>query len=101
LDRLENRFSAALIVGSASFDDRTIAALAHVPTVAIGPRASQSKFSPRVAIDTGVAGIHEGGTGYRMDEVPLSLRPPLPATRATVQVLEALCGAMRLKAGLP
>jgi formylmethanofuran dehydrogenase subunit B len=100
LHRLDKRFSAALIVGSASFDDATVAALAHVPTVTIGPRASQSKFSPRVAIDTGVAGIHEGGTGYRMDEVPLSLRPPLSATRFTVEVLEALRRAMRLRAGL-
>jgi formylmethanofuran dehydrogenase subunit B len=54
-----------------------------------------------VAIDTGVAGIHEGGTGYRMDDVPLSLRPPLSGTRATVEVLEALRRAMRLKAGSP
>jgi formylmethanofuran dehydrogenase subunit B len=100
LERLDKRFSAALILGAASFDDQTIAALAHVPTVTIGPRASQSKFSPRVAIDTGIAGIHEGGTGYRMDEVPLSLRPPLSAARATVDVLEALRGAMRLKAGM-
>jgi formylmethanofuran dehydrogenase subunit B len=99
LERLDKRFSAALILGAASFDDHTTAALAHVPTVTIGPRASQSKFSPRVAIDTGIAGIHEGGTGYRMDEVPLSLRPPLSATRATVEVLEALRRAMRLKAG--
>jgi formylmethanofuran dehydrogenase subunit B len=56
-------------------------------------------YLPAVAIDTGVAGIHEGGTGYRMDEVPLSLRPPLAATRSTVGVLEALQGAIRLKAG--
>jgi formylmethanofuran dehydrogenase subunit B len=99
LDRLDKRFNAALIVGSASFDDQTTAALKSVPTVTIGPRASQSKFSPRVAIDTGVAGIHEGGTAYRMDEVPLSLRPPLSATRSAVEVLEALRKAMRLEAG--
>jgi formylmethanofuran dehydrogenase subunit B len=99
LDLLEKRFSAVLIVGSAAFDDRTASALANLPTVIIGPRASQSVFSPAVAIDTGVAGIHEGGTGYRMDEVPLSLRPPLTATRSTVDVLEALHGAIRLRAG--
>jgi formylmethanofuran dehydrogenase subunit B len=99
LDMLEKRFGAALVVGSAAFDDQTASALAHVPTVVIGPRASQSVYSPAVAIDTGVAGIHEGGTGYRMDEVPLSLRPPLAATRSTVDVLEALQGAIRLKAG--
>lgn len=99
LDLLSKRFSAVLIVGSVALDDRTAAKLAKVPTIAIGPRASQSAFSPAVAIDTGIAGIHEGGTGYRMDDVPLPLRPPLPATRSTVDVLEALRGAMRLKAG--
>ena len=99
LDRLEQKFSAVLIVGSAALEDRITDALAKVPTVTIGPRASQSEFSPRIAIDTGVAGIHEGGTGYRMDEVPLSLRPPLSATRSTVDVLTALREAIRLKAG--
>ena len=99
LDMLEKRFGAALIVGSAAFDDQTASTLANVPTVVIGPRASQSAYSPAVTIDTGVAGIHEAGTGYRMDEVPLSLRPPLTATRSTVDVLEALQGAIRLKAG--
>jgi formylmethanofuran dehydrogenase subunit B len=98
-DLLEKRFSAVMIVGSTAFDDRTAAALATVPTIIIGPRASQAVFSPAVAIDTGVAGIHEGGTGYRMDEVPLSLRPPLVATRSTVDVLEALDGVIRLEAG--
>ena len=99
LDLLGKRFSAVLVVGSAAFDDRTADALATVPTVIIGPRASQSVFSPAVAIDTGVAGIHEGGTGYRMDEVPLSLRPPLAATRSTIDVLEALDRIIRLEAG--
>jgi formylmethanofuran dehydrogenase subunit B len=99
LRRWDKRFSAVLIVGSPGFHDQAAPALANIPTVIIGPRASQSGLSPRVAIDTGVAGIHEGGTGYRMDEVPLLLRPPLSATRSTDDVLEALHGAMRLKAG--
>ena len=47
------------------------------PVIVIGPRASEAPFAVRVAIDTGVAGIHEAGTAYRMDEVPLPLRPPL------------------------
>jgi formylmethanofuran dehydrogenase subunit B len=98
LHRLDKRFTAALIVGSTEFDDGTTAALANVPTVIIGPRASQVVFSPAVTIDTGVAGIHEGGTGYRMDEVPLSLRPPLPASRSTIDVLDSLRRAVRLKA---
>jgi formylmethanofuran dehydrogenase subunit B len=99
LHRAEQRFGAVLVVGSPAFDAQTTAALRKIPTVTIGPRASQSEFAPAVAIDTGVAGIHEGGTGYRMDEVPLSLRPPLSATRAAVEVLKTLLGAIRLEAG--
>ena len=56
----------------------------------IGPRASQSPLQPHVAIDTGVAGIHESGTGYRMDEVPLEPTPPIPAIRAATDVVAAL-----------
>ena len=99
LHRLDKRFTAVLIVGAGEFDAGTMAALANVPTVIIGPRASQAALPSTVTIDTGIAGIHEGGTGYRMDEVPLSLRPPLTATRSTIDVLEALRGAIRLKAG--
>jgi formylmethanofuran dehydrogenase subunit B len=64
-------------------------------TVVIGPRASEARFTTRVAIDTGVAGIHEGGTAYRTDEVPLRLRPPLPGGRSAVEVLAALLTAVR------
>ena len=99
LDRVQRRFGAVLVVGWPAFDEQTTAALSRMATVTIGPRASELKFSPAVAIDTGVAGIHEGGTGYRMDEVPLSLRPPLSATRSAVEVLTALLGAIRHKAG--
>jgi formylmethanofuran dehydrogenase subunit B len=92
-------FDTALIVGSPTLDDGAVSALERVATIAIGPRASQSSLNPKVAIDTGVAGIHEGGVGYRMDDVPLPLRPSLPAQRSTVEILTALCGAIRQQAG--
>jgi formylmethanofuran dehydrogenase subunit B len=63
-------------------------------TMIIGPRASQSPLQPHVAIDTGVAGIHESGTGYRMDEVPLELTPPIPATRSAMDVVAAVLHAV-------
>jgi formylmethanofuran dehydrogenase subunit B len=59
----------------------------------IGPRASASSLRPRIAIDTGVAGVHETGTAYRMDEVPLQLRPPLPNPRSATEVITALTAA--------
>lgn len=90
-------FSAALIVGSPALDAPTASALERVHTIAIGPRASQAPFRARVVIDTGVAGIHEAGTGYRMDEVPLSLRPPLQGHRSTAETLGALLERVRLQ----
>jgi len=69
---------AALVIGSSgSVAEPVTSGLARVATVAIGPRASAAGFTPQVAIDTGVAGIHEGGTAFRMDDVPLPLRPAL------------------------
>jgi formylmethanofuran dehydrogenase subunit B len=63
-------------------------------TMIIGPRASQSPLQPHVAIDTGVAGIHESGTGYRMDEVPLELTPPISAPRSAMDVVAAVLDAV-------
>ena len=66
---------AALLVGvPASLPEPVATGLARVRTVAIGPRASAARFQPAVAVDTGVAGIHEGGSAFRMDGVPLPLR---------------------------
>src|SRR5207237_9550403 len=66
------RATAVLIAGSAGgLEADTSTALGQLPTVVIGPRASEAPFATRVAIDTGVAGIHEAGTAYRMDEVAL------------------------------
>ena len=96
LDRLERgSFNAALVVGSPSLGGDAAAALGSIDTVVIGPRASQAPFTTRVAIDTGAAGIHEAGTAYRMDDVPLSLRPPLTGQRSAVQTLQALTEAVR------
>ena len=72
-------------------------ALDRVPGVVIGPRAS-AVAGARVAIDTGIAGIHEPGTGYRMDDVPLPLSPVLESPRAAAETLGLLLGALRRRA---
>ena len=98
LDRLtRGGFTAALVVGSPDLGEEVASALGGIDTVVIGPRATQAPFTSRVAIDTGVAGIHEAGTAYRMDEVPLALRPPLTAQRSAVQTLQALTEAVRTR----
>jgi formylmethanofuran dehydrogenase subunit B len=85
-------FKAALIVGSPSLDRAQTDQLGRMRTIVIGPRASQ--VSAEVVIDTGIAGIHEGGTAYRTDDVPLRLRPPIPGARSAVDVLGALLTAI-------
>jgi formylmethanofuran dehydrogenase subunit B len=102
LARLANGgFKAALVVGSATVDEPAAAALGRINTVAIGPRASQAPFTTRVAIDTGIAGIHETGVGYRMDEVPLRLRAPVPGQRSAVETLVALADSIRTRLRRP
>jgi formylmethanofuran dehydrogenase subunit B len=102
LDRLvSGGFAAALVVGSPVVTDAASSSLSGISTVAIGPRASQASFRTRVAIDTGVAGIHEAGTGYRMDEVPLSLRAALTGQRPAVDTLSALAIRVAAKLGRP
>jgi formylmethanofuran dehydrogenase subunit B len=70
--------------------------MAEVPAVVIGPRASAATEA-RVAIDTGVAGIHEPGIGYRMDEVPLPLTPMLDTPRGAAETLGRLLSALRAR----
>lgn len=88
--------AAVLVAGSSTeLSPEVAAALGRVPVVVIGPRASQASFTTRVAIDTGVAGIHEGGTAYRTDDIPLPLRPPLPGARSAAEMLHALLAALQ------
>jgi formylmethanofuran dehydrogenase subunit B len=85
-----------LVAGSsAELSPEVAAALGRIPVVVIGPRASQASFVTRVAIDTGVAGIHEGGIAYRTDDIPLPLRPPLPGARSAAGTLHALLAALQ------
>ena len=86
---------AALVVGAAaSIPEPVAGSLGRVPTVVIGPRASAAPFPAAVAIDTGVAGIHEGGLAFRMDDVPLPLRPVLAGPRAAAATIHALREAL-------
>lgn len=82
---------AALLVGDwRAIPAGAMAALGAIPHVVIGPASSEVPGAPRVTIDTGRAGIHEGGTGYRMDDVPLPLAPVIDGPRTAAMVLAAL-----------
>jgi len=88
--------AAMLVAGSSTeLSPQVTAALGKIPVVVIGPRASRASFTTRVAVDTGVAGIHEGGTAYRTDDIPLPLRPPLPGARSAAGTLHTLLAALQ------
>jgi formylmethanofuran dehydrogenase subunit B len=88
-------FAAALVLGApGSVPEAMRPGLGGVPVVAVGPRASEAPFPARVAIDTGVAGIHEAGLGYRMDDIPLPLQAPVPGPRSAADVLARLAAGL-------
>jgi formylmethanofuran dehydrogenase subunit B len=81
---------AVLVVGSIVLVPELHTRVAGVPTVLIGPRATEAPFDVAAAVDTGVAGIHESGTALRMDDVPLPLEGVIPGPPAAVDVVAAL-----------
>jgi len=86
-----HEIDVALVLGNAAtIPSAVTSALANVACAVIGPRASESTFGPRIAIDTGVAGIHEGGMAMRMDDVPLPLRPSIAGPADTLTTVTAL-----------
>jgi formylmethanofuran dehydrogenase subunit B len=88
--------TAVLIVGAAQGLPRAVVgAMAGRRVALIGPRASEAPFPVEVAIDTGIAGIHEAGMAYRMDDVPLPVFQIVPGPPATVAVLRSVAAALK------
>jgi formylmethanofuran dehydrogenase subunit B len=83
---------AVLVIGSAApIPIELLERMARLPCAIVGPRASESALAhAEVVIDTGVAGIHEGGMALRMDDMPLSLRPSVSGPPAAAAVAAAL-----------
>ena len=81
---------AMLIVGSAGLIPFPAARFDSVPTIVIGPRATEAPFTISAAVDTGVAGIHESGTALRMDDVPLPLAAAIDGPRRAVDIVADL-----------
>ncbi len=77
---------AALILGAdpgATMPQPCIDHLARVPTIVLDPKVTHTSRLSRVHITTAATGISAAGTGYRMDEVPLPLRPALKSPYPT------------------
>jgi formylmethanofuran dehydrogenase subunit B len=71
---------AALILGAdpgATMPQPAIDHLARIPTIVLDPKVTHTSQLARVHITTAATGISAPGTAYRMDEVPMPLRPAL------------------------
>lgn len=84
-----------LFVGSegiAQFSDAARTYLQTIPTIVLDYPQVQSLVKPTVRFTTSVYGIHEPGTVYRMDEIPIPLKAILNGTYPTDEhILQRLC----------
>ena len=77
---------ACLVLGAdpgATMPQPAIDHLAKVPTIVLDPKVTHTSRLARVHITTAVTGVSAGGTAYRMDEIPLPLRPALKSPYPT------------------
>ena len=90
---------AALIVATdpaANLPQAAIDHLQRIPTVVLDPALSATAKIARVAFTTAVYGINVPGTVYRMDDVPIRLRPALPSRYPSdEEVLKGLASRIR------
>jgi formylmethanofuran dehydrogenase subunit B len=71
---------ATLVLGAdpgATMPKPAIEHLKRTPTIVLDPKVTHTSRLSRVHITTAATGISAPGTVYRMDEIPLPLRPPL------------------------
>ena len=89
----------ALIISAdpaANFPQPAIEHLKRIPTVVLDPQRSETARIARVAFTTAVYGINVPGTVYRMDDVPIRLRPALPSRyRSDEEILRAIAARIR------
>jgi formylmethanofuran dehydrogenase subunit B len=92
---------AALILGAdpgATMPQPAIDHLARIPTIVLDPKVTHTSRLARVHITTAATGISAAGTVYRMDEVPLPLRPALKSPYPTdEEVIRRIAQAVAAK----
>lgn len=88
---------AALIVGNDPMPDFTTAAREHlrrIPYISVSADETDITREATVSFATAKFGLESGGTVYRMDEVPLALRPvlesPYPSDAEILRELEMM-----------
>ena len=94
---------ATLVLGAdpgATMPKPAIEHMRRTPTIVLDPKVTHTSRLARVHFTTAPAGISAPGTAYRMDEVPLPLRPALKSPYPTdEEVLKKIIAAVRKKPG--
>jgi formylmethanofuran dehydrogenase subunit B len=92
---------ATLVLGAdpgATMPKPAIEHLKRTPTIVLDPKVTHTSKLARVHITTAATGISAPGTVYRMDEIPLPLRPALKSPYPTdEEVLNRIVAAVRKK----
>ncbi len=72
---------------------RAVERLSEIPTIVLDPKASLTRDVAKVAFTTATYGINTPGTVYRMDDVPIPLRPafesPYPSDESVLRAIKA------------
>lgn len=77
---------AAFIIGAdpgATMPQPAIDHLASIPTIVLDPHVTHTSKLAKVHITTAPAGIAAPGTAYRMDEIPMPLKPAIDSPYPT------------------
>jgi formylmethanofuran dehydrogenase subunit B len=92
---------ATIVIGAdpgATMPKPAIEHLRRTPTIVLDPKVTHTSRLSRVHFTTAPAGISAPGTAYRMDEVPLPLRPALKSPYPTdEEVLKRIIAAVQKK----
>ncbi len=95
---------AALVLGAdpgATMPQPAIDHMGRIPTIVLDPKVTHTSRLARIHITTAVTGISAPGTAYRMDEIPLPLRPALKSPYPTdEEVIRRIYQAAATKASL-
>src|SRR4051812_38973665 len=90
---------ATLVLGAdpgATMPKPAIEHLARTPTIVLDPKVTHTSRLAKVHITTAATGISAPGTVYRMDEIPLPLRPALKSPYPTdEEVLKRIVAAVK------
>lgn len=92
---------ATLVLGAdpgATMPQPAIEHLKKTPTIVLDPKVTHTSQLARVHFTTAVTGVSAGGTAYRMDEIPITLRPGLKSPyRTDEEIVNLIIAAIAKK----